>query len=170
MFCFSVIQYGDGTVLLGFDGCLFQAAVLPLYVYLIAPTGAQTLYLAVGPLGGQGGTKFDGSCAVGVELALQQHLAHTSRTAEVTVNLEGWMGIEQVWIGAASRPATVGAAVFVGTDILQQLLQDLEGLVGAMEACPKVDAPAGAPSSRLVALLNEGLFAGFEEGCNDAAS
>ena len=41
---------GDGTVLFGFDGCLLQATVLPLYVYLIAATGAQALYLTVGPL------------------------------------------------------------------------------------------------------------------------
>ena len=92
-------------------------------------------------------------------MRLHQHLTDTGGAAEVTVNLEGWMGIEQVGVGATA----LTFAAWACRHILQQFLIDVEGLVGAVQACPQVDAPARAPACGALAFLYEGLLAGFQQ-------
>ena len=71
-------------------------------------------------------------------VTLYQHFADTGRHAEVTVNLERRMGIEQVRIGASVR-ILAGLAV-VGQQF-QHVLDNLEGMVAVQHASPEVGLP-----------------------------
>ena len=85
-------------------------------------------------------------------MALQQHLADTCRTAEVTVDLEGWVRIEEVGIGAAPR-----APLYIVGDLREHVLDNLEGVVAVEHARPEVDLPAQTPASGHIAALLQGI-------------
>ena len=93
-------------------------------------------------------------------MALQQHLADTGRNAEVTVNLERRMGIEEVRIGT-----TIGelAGLAVIRQQVQHVLDNREGVVTVEHTCPEVGLPAETPSRSHVATLVQGICSGGKE-------
>ena len=97
------------------------------------------------------------------ELALHQHLADTSRTAEVAVNLEGRMGIEEVGVGAASF-TVVRHSAFLRCNGSQQFTVYLMGFLPILQSCPEVDAPTRTPTCRLVAFDFKCPLAGLQQG------
>ena len=91
--------------------------------------------------------------------ALHQHLDDTGTTAEVTVNLERRVGVEQVGIGAAATTG-IRTAIAVGTDVAEQFAVDMIGVLGVVQSGIKVNAPASAPACGLVALEFKGARGG----------
>ena len=61
-------------------------------------------------------------------MTLEQHLADTSRSSEVAVNLEGRMSVEQIGVGASARTTAVRTLILVGADVGEQFLIDMIGL------------------------------------------
>ena len=81
-------------------------------------------------------------------MTLQQHLTDTCGTAEVAVNLERRVGIEQVGIGAATRSPLNG----VGNQG-EHVLDNLQGMVAVEHTSPEIGLPAKTPARRHVATL-----------------
>ena len=73
------------------------------------------------------------------------------------------MSVEEVGVGATAA-ATVRSLVLIGRDVREQLLVDVIGLLGLVQAGPEVDAPARAPACRLVALDLQRSLCCFLEG------
>ena len=78
-------------------------AVLPLDVHGEPAAGAQALDAAGRPGAGQRGQEMDQERAIALaDVALQQHLGDAGAGAEVAVDLERRVGVEQVGIQAAA--------------------------------------------------------------------
>ena len=96
----------------------------------------------------------------GSVVALQQHLTDTGGTAEVTVNLEGRMGVEQVGVGA-----TVG--IFAHRPVVGQQMKhvpdDAESVVAVEHAGPEVDLPTETPARSHVTTLVQSVGSSREE-------
>jgi hypothetical protein len=75
---------------------------------------------------------------------LHQHFNDAGTTAKVTVNLERRVGIEQVGVGTSSASCIL-SFVSVRTDITQQATVNVVRIFAVLQACIKVDTPAGAP-------------------------
>ena len=69
--------------------------IFPSTFHHLIATGTEPFEMAVYPYRWQGGQQL--YFAV---MALQQHLGDACRAAEVAVNLERWMGAEEVGVGA----------------------------------------------------------------------
>ena len=80
-------------------------------------------------------------------MALRQHLDDAGGGAEVAVDLEGRVGVEQVGVDAA--PAAIVRRA--GLDQREQPRQQLERALAVEQARPLVDLPAHAPARGLVA-------------------
>ena len=120
---------------------------MPLHTYRKGTSGHQSTHLAIFPTIRQGGQQVHSAI-----MTLQQHLAHASRTTEVTINLEWWMGIKQVGIGTATAPPLCGAGYHV-----QHVLDNLKGMVTILHTCPEVDLPTQTPASSHIAALVQGV-------------
>ena len=81
-------------------------------------------------------------------MALHEHLEDAGDAAEVAVDLEGRMGVEEVRVGARG---------------VEQHLQDVVRVVAFAEAGPEVEPPGDAPPRRLVAADLEGPAGGGGE-------
>ncbi len=79
------------------DRSFLQAALLPADIHLETAASAQAADGTLRPGGGQGRQQ-----AQGTFVTLQQHLDDTGCHAEVAVDLEGRVGVEQVGIQPAS--------------------------------------------------------------------
>ena len=81
---------------------------------------------------GEGGEQFDHAVIGGSEVALHQHLGHTRRAAQVSVDLEelGRVEVHQV----------------VGGAVLEKTLHTLEGGLSVLEAGEEVDHPGLGPA------------------------
>ena len=80
-------------------------------------------------------------------VGLQQHLADAGGVAEVAVDLERRVGVEEVCVHAAAVPV-VHARV---ADEPQQVADEFVGAVAVVQARPEVDLPGGAPAGAHVA-------------------
>ncbi len=118
-----------------------QRAARPLDVHLEPAPGAQAGDLARWPGRGQRRQQVHGAA-----VALQQHLGHAGGVAEVAVDLERRVGVEQVGVKAAAahhhlrRPHG-----------REQVADDRVGVVAVAHARPEVDLPAHRPAGGLVA-------------------
>ena len=83
-------------------------------------------------------------------MALQEHLGDACRDAEVAVDLEGRMGVEEVGIGAA---VGIVAHVAVVGQQAQHVRDNLVGVVAVEHACPEAGLPTETPARGLVATL-----------------
>ena len=81
---------------------------------------------------------------------LHQHFNDAGATAKVTVNLERRVCIEQVGVGTSSASCIL-SFVSVRTDITQQATVNVVRIFAVLQACIKVDTPAGAPARSIVA-------------------
>ena len=87
-------------------------------------------------------------------MALQKHLGDAGGGAEVAVDLERRMGVEEIRI----EPALAGNRA----DGHQEISQNLVGVVAVEEAGPEVNLPAHAPAGGRVAAIDERLPSGIE--------
>lgn len=135
-------------------------AFAPPHVHRDAATGTDTSHASLLPGLWKGGQQFYFGL-VALQTALEQHLAYTGCTSEIAVNLEGWMGIEEVGIGASAPTAFLTRTVrgHVG----QQCLEGLVGFLCLFQSCPEVNAPSRAPAGCTLAFLDEGVLAGFQQ-------
>src|SRR5690606_7783581 len=101
--------------------------------------------------GGQGRKEVDLS-----DLILHQHLDDASGRAEVAVDLEGWVGVEQVGVNSTTfSPLPAGQG--------QQALQQAIRSITVVQTSPEVDLPRLRPSRPLVTAHLERLTGGREE-------
>ena len=144
--------------LLGGERQVRDPFVLPCHVDGDAATGTDAADGTVLPVVGQGGKEFEGCegrTLTHSVFTLYEHLDDTGTATEVTVDLEGRMGVEQVGVGAAATTG-IRTAIAVGTDVAEQFAVDMIGIPGIMQAGVEIHAPARAPARGLVALEFEG--------------
>src|SRR5207248_6263175 len=108
-------------------------------VDLEAAAGAEAADCAGGPGRGEGGEQVE---FAGV--ALEEHLGDAGGEAEVAVDLEGGVGVEQVRVDAA------GPVVLAG-ERREELPGAGERLLAVAEAGPEVDLPRQRPAGAAVA-------------------
>src|SRR6185369_15418387 len=97
--------YADGLRLACGEAGFRQGTAAPVDVDLDSASGSQPAHAALRPSRRQGGQKVD---LTGV--TLQQHLGDPRRRAEVAVDLEGRMGVEEVGVDAAAARVVGGRA------------------------------------------------------------
>ena len=105
--------------MLGGEGEASHLFVLPRHIDGDAAAGPDAADGTIFPVIRQGGEEFDGSergTLTHSIFTLHQHLDDTGTTAEVTIDLERRVGVEQVGVGAATTTG-VRAAIAVGTDV-----------------------------------------------------
>ena len=91
-------------------------------------------------------------------VALQQHLGNAGGTTEVAVNLEGWMGIEEVGVGAALFLLSAHQGELVANEF--------QGMVAIEQPGPEAYLPSHAPARGGVAtVLERGLCGVSQLGC-----
>ena len=73
------------------------------------------------------------------------------------------MGIEEVGVCATSS-TVVGIPALLGCDGCEQLTVYLMGFLPFLQSCPEVDAPACAPTRRLVAFDLQGALCSLLQG------
>ena len=134
-FLLTVVVDGQISLVLAGDAGAGQLAIIPGKRYTIVTTGLQAFHLACLPFLRKGREQVHR-----LAIALHQHLAYTSCATEVAINLERWMGIKEVRIGATA--AVLAILVNLRTHIGEQLAVYLVGLVGTMQSGPEVDSPA----------------------------
>ena len=141
---FKLVSEADlaGVSELGMQDGASQLAVLPVEVHHEAAARAEALDGAVRPGAGQGGQELD--LAV---VALQEHLGDAGGRAEVAVDLERRVGVEEVRQGVPR----------------QGLDEHLVGVVAVEQAGPEVDLPGLAPARAAVAPEDQRLPRGPEE-------
>ena len=105
---FELVSQADlaGVPKLGMEHGASQLAVLPGEVHHVAAACAEPLDGAVRPGAGQGGKELDAAV-----VALEEHLGDAGGRAEVAVDLERRVGVEEVRQGVARpgpRPASCG--------------------------------------------------------------
>ena len=96
----------------------------------------------------------------GTVMALKQHFAHTGRIAEVTVDLEWWMSVEEVWIDA---PFWELPCLGIAWQEAQQVADNGVGMVAVEHTCPEIDFPTQTPACCHVAALQQCVLGCFEE-------
>ena len=79
-------------------------------------------------------------------MGLYQHFDDSGRCSEVPIDLEGRMGIEEVWIGA-SAPTVRGV---ICRDRPELQFDQFIGMVAIAETCPEVYFPGQAPARSVV--------------------
>ena len=94
----------------------------------------------------------------GIIVTLQEHLTDTCRTAEVAIDLEGRMGIEEVGVGTATGTPFGG----IGNHV-EHILDDCKRVVTVEHTGPEVDLPAKTPACSHVAALIQGVGSSREE-------
>ncbi len=87
-------------------------------------------------------------------MALHQHFGNACGTTKVSVNLEGWVCIEQVGVGASF--------LFFITHQGQLVCNELVGMVAVEQTRPQANFPSHAPASGWVAAMNEGSAGSVE--------
>jgi hypothetical protein len=92
-------------------------------------------------------------------VALEEHLDDACGGAEVSVDLEGGVGVEEVGVDAAALGG--GDALDAGES--EEVLEHEVGVVAVVEACPEVDLPGAGPAGAAVTAELEGLAGGGEE-------
>ena len=92
-------------------------------------------------------------------IALQQHLGNAGGIAEITVDLERRMRIEEIVIDAA-----VDLTRGIGRGMAQSVVKHRMGVVAVERTRPQVDAPAERPSGGDVAAETKRIDGGFEIG------
>ena len=136
-------------------GGLFNLSASPLHVHHEASASHEALHFAVTPCRGQSREQVNGSV-----VALQQHLRHARGVAEVAVNLERRVRVEQVGI----RPAVgVLLLLLVAGQQLQHVAYYLIGVVAVKHTRPEVHLPADAPARSLVSALQQRVLCGLEQ-------
>ncbi len=118
-----------------------------------AAAGFQAGDGAAGPGGGQGGEELEDA-----GVALHEHLGEAGGVAEVAVDLERRVGVEEIPIEAAAFHRGLG-----GADEVEEVFDDDVGVVAVELAGPHVDLPAHRPAGGFVAAELEGARDGAEE-------
>lgn len=93
-------------------------------------------------------------------MTLQQHLGDACRSAEIAVNLERRVSIEEVRIGAAV--GILSCSIVAGQQ-LQHVFQNGEGMIAVKHTCPEADFPAEAPARGSIAAVGQCLLGSGEE-------
>jgi len=119
---------------------LLQLARFPGHLFDDKPApAAQSFHATVGPYLRQRGKQVYRS-----GMALYQHLSDPCRTAEVAIDLEGRMRVEQVGVGAAVLSFLLFGRAYLFSD-------QFIGMVPVQQACPQTYLPSHRPSRRVVA-------------------
>ena len=114
----------------------------PLEIDLEPAAGAQPAHASIRPCLRKRGQKMDLS-----GVALEEHLDHACRHAEVAVDLKRRVRIEEVGVHAASAAIARIRCV----DELEQILQQCERAIAIEQARPMIDLPGEAPSRAAIA-------------------
>ena len=91
-------------------------------------------------------------------MTLDEHLADTSGTTEVAVDLEGRMGIKEVGIST-----TMSTPLYRVGNHGEHVANDAEGMVAIEHTRPEIDFPAQAPSRGHVATLLQRVSSSSKE-------
>ena len=157
-------RYGAGV--LGGEGEASHLFVLPRHIDGDAAAGPDAADRTIFPVIRQGGEEFDGSergTLTHSIFTLHQHLDDTGATAEVTIDLERRVGVEQVGVGAAAT-TRIRTTIAVGTDVAEQFAIDMIGVLCIVQSGIEVDAPASAPAGGLVAFQFKGARGSTVDG------
>jgi len=140
------------------DHGLGQTALVPAHIYLESAPRTKAGYFSGRPGFRQGWQQMNAAC-----VTLDKHFAKAGGRAEIAVDLERRMGIEQVRIDAAAAFAIDG---FCFADDIEQAAQYRVGVIAVPEAGPEVDLPGPAPAGALVAAGLQGNPCGLGQlGC-----
>ena len=142
------------------DENLSEPAINPGAIHFESTTGTKAGYLSGWPCPGQPWQQMDGS-----RVALHQHLAEAGRGAKITVDLERWMGVEEVRIHPATAISIDG---FRSPDHVEQTAEHCVRVIAVPQPGPEIDFPGAAPASAFVAAGlqgNAGGFGQFRGGC-----
>ena len=90
-----LIFHCDFTCLSGMNGIFCHSPITPFYIHGISSTCPETCHATLIPLLGKCWKKFYDPVTT-----LKEHFADTGSAPEIAINLEWWMGIEQVGISA----------------------------------------------------------------------
>ena len=127
------------------DDGLSETTFAPGEIDLEAATRFQTLHRAVTP--GIWQRRQQEEEAV---VTLKEHLGNACRTAEVAVDLERRMGVEEVRISAAPLLHGTEDEKSVGGE-RQLVLNEFVSVVAVEQTCPRTDLPTHAPAGRDIA-------------------
>ena len=86
------VTHFGGIAFEGTDCGLDEFAVGPLNIDFESAAGAEAGDFAVGPGAGEGGEKVDVAF-----VTLNEHFGDAGCAAEIAIDLEGWMVVEEVW-------------------------------------------------------------------------
>ena len=136
------------------DGGGHQGAFVPYFTDLETSHGAQAADAALRPDGRQGGQELEG-----IGVALQQHLCHAGTDAEVAVDLEGCVGVEEVVVDAA-----LGLVDGIAGAVLELQFEEFHTLLGLQGACPEVDLPAHGPPCGRQSAQHQAAHGWFAKG------
>ena len=129
-FLLTVVVDGQISLVLAADAGAGQLAIIPGKRNAIVTTGLQTFHLACLPFLRKGREQVHR-----LSIALHQHLAYTCCASEVAINLERWMGIKKVRVGATT--AVLAILVSLRTHVGEQLAVYLVGFVGTVQSGPE---------------------------------
>ena len=98
-------------------------------------------------------------------MALEKHFADACCSAEIAVDLEWWVGTEEVRICSADM-LRLGiylrvCAMRVLVCRVEEAAEQLESSVAVAQASPEIHLPGPAPASRLISSTFERLSAGL---------
>ena len=132
-----------------------EFASLPFHVDNESATRPQSFHLTGAPVVGQGRKEVHGTI-----VALQQHLADAGGTAEIAVDLEWRVSIEEVGIGP---PVGILPHLTVVGQEFQHIADNLVGVVAVEHPRPEIDFPSQTPSRGHVAPLLQRVGCGGKE-------
>lgn len=112
-----------------------QLALLPGGINSDVTACPESSEVAFLPEVGQGWEQVDDGAAFTVaDMGLEEHLGDAGGRAEVAIDLEGWVGVEEVGVETASALDSANRC--------EEVAEDFVGVVAIQEACPEVDLPA----------------------------
>ena len=130
-----------------------QLPIFPRYVHFVAAACAQTFHRARRPGGGQRGKQNDFA-----RVTLQEHFRDAGDRAEIAVDLERRMRVEQIRVSPAA--GVEGTAVAAGHG--KQMRQDEIRVVTVEQPRPEIDFPRETPARAGIAARLERDLGGIK--------
>lgn len=163
---FGVVAEGNRAAVFWDEHGAMEFSGLPFEVDLDAAAGDEALDGSFLPVRRQSGEEVnqvsvrgfrrsDRAFSMDGEVRLDQHFHHAGSGAEIAIDLERWMGIEQVRIHAAAAELSFFSLRANG---FEQVAEDFHRAVAIEKACPQIRFPAHRPAGGFIAAEFERLL------------